>query len=48
MHASQNSESISQVAEGDGCKVRFAFDRDVALIVPLPPSGQVVVATANV
>ena len=48
LHASQNSESISQVAEGDGCKVRFTFDRDVALIVPLPPSGQVVVATADV
>ncbi len=48
LHASQNSESISQVNEGDGCKVRFTFDRDVKLIVPLPPSGQVVVATADV
>jgi len=48
LHGSQNSESISQVNEGDGCKVRFTFDRDVKLIVPLPPSGQEVVATADV
>ena len=30
----------------DGCKVRYAYDKEVTLLVPLPSYGQVVVATA--
>ena len=41
------TESISRVTEGDGCKVRYSHDREVTLIVPLPPPGQMVVASAN-
>ena len=41
------TERVSRVTEGDGCKVRFSHDREVKLIVPLPPSGQVIVANAN-
>ena len=42
------SESVSKITEGDGCKVRYTYDKEVALIVPMPSYGQVVVASANV
>ena len=42
------TESVSKVTSGDGCKVRFSHDREVKLLVPLPPFGQVAVASAQV
>ncbi len=48
LSANDVSESVSRVTEGDGCKIRYSYDRDVALLVPLPSFGQVVVASANV
>jgi hypothetical protein len=46
LSANDVSESISRITEGDGCKVRYAYDKEVTLLVPLPSYGQVVVATA--
>ena len=46
LSANDVSESISRVTEGDGCKVRYSYDKEVTLLVPLPSYGQVVVATA--
>jgi hypothetical protein len=42
-----DSTSVSEVVEGDGCKVRYSYDREVTLISPLPSFGQSVVMTAN-
>lgn len=42
------STSVSNVSTGDGCKVRYSYDKEVTLIVPLPSYGQTVVATVNV
>lgn len=41
------SGSISQVIEGDGCKVRYSYDKEVTLIRPLPSYGQTVVAAVD-
>jgi hypothetical protein len=46
--ANDVSESVSNVSEGDGCKIRYTYDREVTLLVPMPSFGQVVVATADV
>jgi hypothetical protein len=40
LHGSQSSERIQQVIEDSGCRVFVQWDRDVQLIVPLPPQGQ--------
>jgi len=47
LSANDVSESVSRVVEGDGCEVRYAHDKEVTLIVPLPPYGQMVVASAS-
>jgi len=42
------SASISFETQGDGCTVRFSYDKEVTLIAPLPSYGQAVVATVSV
>ena len=47
LSANDESLSISYITEGDGCKVRYSYDKEVTLIVPLPSYGHTVVLAAN-
>ena len=47
LSAMDESRSISVTIEAYGCKLNYRYDKEVTLMVPLPPYGQTVVATAN-
>jgi hypothetical protein len=46
LSANDVSERVSRETEGDGCTIRYSYDREVTLLVPLPSYGQTIVFQA--